>query len=114
MLVFSALSFVLLMAAGFAALEMAGRAAEAESWIVHTMDVRRSARVLLVQLLDAETGERGFALTEDEKFLEPFTRALGSVPAAIDQLSKLTSDSSEQLERLRKLRPKVQAMMDKL
>ena len=65
MLILGGVSFALLIAAGLGAWDMANRAAEAERWIVHTMDVRRSARVLLVQLLDAETGERGFVLSED-------------------------------------------------
>jgi len=93
---------------------MANRAAEAERWIIHTMDVRRGARVLLVQLLDAETGERGFMLTEDAKFLEPYDRALTSVPASLDQLLGLTSDNTDQQQRLRNLRAKVEALMAKL
>src|ERR1700674_1406045 len=94
--IFSGISFVLLLAAGLGALEMANRAAEAERSIVHTMDVRRSARALLVQLLDAETGERGFVLTEEEKFLEPFNRAVVSVSPAVEQMSMLMSDDPEQ------------------
>ena len=82
MLILGGVSFALLIAAGLGAWDMANRAAEAERWIVHTMDVRRSARVLLVQLLDAETGERGFVLSEDPKFLEPFDRAQDRSPPA--------------------------------
>jgi signal transduction histidine kinase/ActR/RegA family two-component response regulator len=114
MLVLAGISFALLVAAGLGALEMANRAAEAESSIVRTMNVRRSARVLLVRLLDAETGERGFVLTEDEKFLEPFNRAVGSVSAAIDEMSILTSDDPGQQDRVRNLKPKAEAVLDKL
>ena len=78
------------------------------------MDVRRAARVVLVQLLDAETGERGFLLTGDDKFLEPFNRAERSVPGALDRLLALTSDNAAQLARLAALKPKVEAMMAKL
>ena len=95
MLILSGLSLVLMVAAGFAALDMANRAAEAERWIVHTMDVRRGARVLLVQVLEAETGERGFMLTEDPTFLEPFDRAQRSV------LSRHRSDPDAQLRQPR-------------
>ena len=114
MLILSGLSLVLMVAAGFAALDMANRAAEAERWIVHTMDVRRGARVLLVQVLEAETGERGFMLTEDPTFLEPFDRAQRSVSAGIDQIQTLSSDNPEQQERVRILRPKVETLMAKL
>jgi signal transduction histidine kinase len=114
MLVFGGASFVLLVAAGLAALDMANRAAEAERWIIHTMDVRRGARVLLVQLLDAETGERGFLLTANAKFLEPYDRALTTVPASLDQMFALTSDNADQQQRLRSLRMNVEALMAKL
>ena len=114
MLILGGVSFALLIAAGLGAWDMANRAVEAERWIVHTMDVRRSARALLVQLLDAETGERGFVLSEDEGFLEPFNRAMRSVAPAIGDMSKVTSDDREQQERVRNLVPKVEAMMDKL
>src|SRR2546426_5642731 len=89
MLGLSATSFALLIAAGLAAMYMANRAAEAEGWIVHTMDARRGARTLLVELLKAETGTRGFVLAEDEKFLEPFNLAQASARAAIEELGKL-------------------------
>lgn len=114
MLILSGISLAMLLAAGISALYMANRAAEAEGWIVHTMDVRRSAQVLLVQLLNAETGERGYLLTDDEKFLEPFNRAQVTVPATFDQLLALTADNAEQGDRLRNLRPKIEMMMDKL
>ena len=97
MLILVGISFALLLAPAVGALYMASRAATAEGWIVHTMDVRRAARVVLIQLLDAETGERGFLLTEDEKFLEPFNRAERSVPGSLDRIVALASDNSAQL-----------------
>ncbi len=114
MLILGGVSFALLIAAGLGAWDMANRAAEAERWIVHTMDVRRSARVLLVQLLDAETGKRGFVLSEDPKFLAPFDRAQRSIPTGIDQIRTLTSDNPAQLKRLGILIPKIEALMAKL
>jgi CHASE3 domain sensor protein len=67
------------------------------------MNVRRGARVLLVQLLNAETGARGYALTENESFLEPFNQAAASLRGAVDELIALTADSAEQQDRLRQL-----------
>jgi len=113
MLVLSGIGFALLIAAGVAALYMANRAAEAEQWIVHTMDVRRGARVILVQLLNAETGQRGFVLSENETFLEPFNRAEASLQVAIAELLALTSDSPDQQERVRNLKPNIAALMEK-
>ena len=63
LLLLSLTSFALLILAGAAAIHMAGRSAEAERWIVHTLDVRKEARALMVDLLDGETSVRGFVLT---------------------------------------------------
>ena len=60
-LLLSLSSFALLIMVGFAAIYLANRAAQAEGWIVHTMNVRRGARALLVELLNAETSARGQA-----------------------------------------------------
>jgi signal transduction histidine kinase/ActR/RegA family two-component response regulator len=65
-------------------------------------------------LLNAETGGRGYVLTENESFLEPFNQAEASLGGAIDQLTGLTSDNPEQQDNLRKLRPKIAARMGRL
>jgi len=38
-------------------------------------------------LLDAETGQRGFLLTGDERYLEPYTHALHSADTQVLQLT---------------------------
>jgi len=48
---------------------------------------------LLVGLLNAETGMRGYRLTGQKDFLEPYTMAVGQVPEAIERLKTLTQDS---------------------
>lgn len=47
-------------------------------------------------LQDAETGQRGFLITGDEKYLEPYTSALNSIDARIAILNTLQSDLPEQ------------------
>jgi PAS domain S-box-containing protein len=67
------LSAVLLIAlaatVSFRAIGQMEVAAEARS---HTRHIINTAEGMLFQLLDAETGQRGFALTGDEAFLEPY------------------------------------------
>src|SRR4029077_19959757 len=75
MLALSALSFLFLITAGAAAIYMANRSAAGEDAIIHGTEVRRSARSLHVELLNAELGQRGFLLTTDEKYLEPYVTA---------------------------------------
>ena len=42
---------------------------------------------LLTTLLDAETGQRGFLLTGDERYLAPYTRAIHSAESQVTQVT---------------------------
>lgn len=55
-------------------------------------------------LVDRETGLRGFLLTNDESFLEPYHDAGGVLPRALDRLESLVRDEPDQLARLADLR----------
>ncbi len=78
---------------------------ENDRLVAHTHQVRLALADLLVPLVDAETGGRGFALTGDEKFLEPYADALPRVGAKLDELRQLTGDNPDQQRRLTELRP---------
>jgi signal transduction histidine kinase len=114
MLGLGALSFCLLLVAGGGALFTAKRATEAEALVVHTMQVRKSSRTVLIGLLNAETAQRGFLLTGDEKYLEPYLEARASLHSEIEGLRKLTSDNSVQQDRLRSLKALIDGKMDEL
>ncbi|ACL58689.1 ATP-binding protein [Methylobacterium nodulans] len=47
-------------------------------------------------LQDAETGGRGFALTDDPEFLEPYEKAVQGLPAQLDELARLSGGATEQ------------------
>lgn len=51
---------------------------------------------LQAQLMDAETGQRGYLLTGDEKYLQPYTGAAQRVNATLDEIHKLVSNHPEQ------------------
>jgi diguanylate cyclase (GGDEF)-like protein/PAS domain S-box-containing protein len=48
---------------------------------------------------DAETGQRGFILTGDEQFLEPYEAALSGIPRHLEELALLTHADAAQTER---------------
>jgi signal transduction histidine kinase len=109
-----ALSICLLFVAGAAAIVTTNRATDAEAWVLHSTQVRRGARAVLVELLNAETGHRGFLLTADEKYLEPYFQAQASLNAEIETLRKLTSDNPAQQDRVRNLKSLADAKMEEL
>jgi signal transduction histidine kinase/ActR/RegA family two-component response regulator len=104
----------LVFVAGIASVGMVLRTATADRLVVHTFEVRQTARQLRSALQDAEIGQRGFLLTADNRYLEPFERAEASVPIGLDALRKLTSDNPGQQDLLRSLGPVIDAKMDEL
>jgi diguanylate cyclase (GGDEF)-like protein/PAS domain S-box-containing protein len=46
----------------------------------------RALQGVLVALLDAETGQRGYLLTDDERYLDPYRAAVGRLPAMLAAL----------------------------
>lgn len=73
-------------------------------WVDHTDQVLTGASRLLRDIVDQETGIRGYTVTHDPEFLAPYERGRQAFPASYDQLFSLTSDNSAQQERLRALR----------
>ncbi|WP_432731773.1 response regulator [Variovorax sp. W6] len=69
-------------------------------WVEHTDRVTRAASELQRQSIDMETGMRGFLITGDESFLEPYQSALPRVKADTAALRELVSDNRQQVERL--------------
>jgi methyl-accepting chemotaxis protein len=77
--------------------------------VVHTQVVRNQISTLLVNMVNAETGQRGFIITGKDEFLEPYTAALGAVDAAYNELRKQVADNSAQEQRLDQLKPLIDA-----
>jgi CHASE3 domain sensor protein len=51
---------------------------------------------VLADLQDAETGQRGFLLTGDERFLDPYNTAVAHLPEQIRALREVTADNAQQ------------------
>ena len=61
--------------------------AEASKWSLHTKEVLGQAEIVLTRLLNAETGLRGYMLTGDPIFAEPYDSAAHELPAALEHHS---------------------------
>lgn len=75
-------------------------AQEAENWVLHTHTVMAEAEKIGKLLVNMETGERGYLITGDESFLEPYHEADLLHEDTISQLQKQVSDHPAQVERL--------------
>lgn len=76
---------------------------ETTRWVDHTYEVIDVANTALSGLVDMETGYRGYLVTGDEDFLEPYRQGTSASLAALEELQELTSDNPEQVGRWKDL-----------
>jgi CheY-like chemotaxis protein/signal transduction histidine kinase/CHASE3 domain sensor protein len=108
----AALLAVILMAAfSFQAETLSATAGDAVTRGVAVIDQIQN---VLSSVKDAETGQRGFLLTGDEAYLEPFTTARIAIPGVLDQLRTLTAQSPEQQQRLEEMGGLITAKLQEL
>lgn len=84
---------------------------ENDRWVAHTQEVRQNLALLLSSLTDVETGQRGFALTGEEAYLEPYNAGLSRVAKAQADVRRLTLDNETQQRRVDQLFPIVTARL---
>ncbi|MBL8567898.1 MAG: CHASE3 domain-containing protein [Phreatobacter sp.] len=90
------------------------RGAESARLATHSLDIRANAERVLGQIRDAETGQRGYLLTGDRKFLEPYEAAVRVAPIEIDSLARLVADNPEQAGRVAEMRQVIDEKMAEL
>jgi CHASE3 domain sensor protein len=69
-------------------------------WVEHTDRVTRSASELQRRTIDMETGMRGFLITGEESFLEPYQGALPRLKVDTNALRSMVADNPQQMERV--------------
>ncbi len=79
------------------------KAARDETWVAQTHEVIAVLASALQHLDDVETGTRGFLLTGEKPFLEPYEKGQRSVTEDLAQLRRLTADDPSQRKRLDRL-----------
>jgi signal transduction histidine kinase/DNA-binding response OmpR family regulator/CHASE3 domain sensor protein len=73
------------------------------SWVEHSDRVIADTYAAAKLAVDQETGMRGFLITGDEAFLEPYRLGKPRMQSRLDTLTAAVSDNPPQLERLRLL-----------
>jgi len=77
---------------------------DSEKWVDHTNTVIGRLETIISLMKDAETGQRGFLLTGNEKFLEPYNGSERMVKLAFDTVMYLTKDNPAQQREYRGLK----------
>jgi methyl-accepting chemotaxis protein len=99
------LALSLLLVIGFVSFRGTDALIENDHAVTHTHAVLEGTAHVLSLLKDAETGQRGYLLTGDESYLEPYTTAVAAVAGELGHVRSLTSDNPRQQARLDQLDP---------
>lgn len=69
---------------------------DTSNMVIHTEKVISSGHQLTEELLNLETGERGFLITGNPDFLEPYNDSIKSIAQTLNDAKKLVSDNPNQ------------------
>ena len=89
-------------------------AVESDHWAAHAQRVVNELSNLLSAVKDAETGERGFIITGDKRYLEPYLASLHLIEEHLSSLGRLTADDARQRRFLSAVAPLVAAKLAEL
>jgi CheY-like chemotaxis protein/CHASE3 domain sensor protein len=87
---------------------------DSDSWVNHTYSEIHQFDLLLTELVDAETGERGFIITGNEGYLTPYHNALRRIAATRTAVRELTRENPAQQKRLDMLDPLIDKKLAQL
>ncbi|MEZ9851323.1 diguanylate cyclase [Vibrio breoganii] len=83
-------------------------------WVIHTNEVMQTSGGLLNAISDAETGQRGYLLTGQSYYLEPYFRSRDEIKSIWGDLKSLTSDNPQQQELLNELVEDIDSKLEEL
>lgn len=85
-----------------------------ENRVIQTQQVLTTLEEVLSTVTEAETAERGFLITDEEKYLHPYESAIIDIQETLDRLTKLTIDERRQQELIAALRERVAVRLTEL
>jgi PAS domain S-box-containing protein len=83
-------------------------------WVIQTHEVIENLGALMADIEDAETGQRGFILTGNNRYLEPYDQALGRIQNRLAGLTELIKDDPIQHAAVARLKSLADSKLDEL
>jgi signal transduction histidine kinase len=88
--------------------------AKDREWVTHTLLVVEKLQAVRIDITQAETGQRGYMLTGQDRYLELYGAGLNQVRQDMKELPDLTLDNPGEQEATRRLEPLVAARLAEL
>ncbi|MDF1818243.1 MAG: diguanylate cyclase [Immundisolibacteraceae bacterium] len=83
-------------------------------WGVHTHKVITQVGDFMTAMVDAETGQRGYLITNDAEYLEPYYTGVSNAKNHFDDLVRKTADEPDQQQRLKNVGSLMEKKFDEL
>lgn len=99
------LAIVILVIIGLASFMNTRELLTDSKWVTHSNEVRNEISHVLSAMQDVETGQRGFIITGDERYLEPYFLGRDSVNIRLKDLQSLIIDNKNQSRRADQTKP---------
>lgn len=90
------------------------QARRAADLVSHAIEIRERAERFLGRLRDAETGQRGYLLTRQASYLDPFTEGRAAAGPELDILAALVDRDPVQKQRVAQLRADMRIKFEEL
>src|SRR5260221_12250384 len=84
---------------------------DTNQWVNHTYEVIGEFDQVLAATVDAETGVRGYVISGNEVFLEPYNKAIQNIAGHLDKVKKLTADNPSQQNNIEALQKQVDTQL---
>ncbi len=104
----------IIVAVGAAALQSTAATVASAAWVAHTLEVRADLAAALARLADVEASARGYVITGDDRFLQPYDSAKLDLVPLMARLNSLTADNPAQRLRLDSLQALIPPRLGRL
>ncbi len=91
---------------------LVNKARDDNKWVIHTIEVENQVNALLLEVRRAESGLRGYLLTQGPEFQTDHQAAVAAIIPALDRLTRLTGDNPAQRENIEKLSAAIDTRLD--
>jgi methyl-accepting chemotaxis protein len=108
------LALAVLLAFGMASYRNAVGFTKAAELRVHTYEVLGNLARALSVLQDAETGQRGYIIVGEERYLDPYRSGIEGINQTMQNLKRLTADNPNQQRRIELLTSVIAGKVDEL
>jgi CHASE3 domain sensor protein len=83
-------------------------------WVTHTLHVIEKLQTLRIDITQCETGQRGYMLTGQDRYLELYEAGTSQVRQDLKELPDLTADNHREREAIKRLDPLISSRLAEL